>query len=170
MFCCIFGITLQIYVVFLLLLQVSEIESPTPKRKKNPCDEIEEPEFAFYKEKQKVPSIVDEFRKFTGNDFNLDMYEDKNKHLDILKFWRDHARVYPKLALVARLILACPASSTPSERSFSQAGWTINLRHTRLATRNLNALLCIQSYMSGSAWKALEPNEPTDLVEADSAE
>jgi hypothetical protein len=81
MFCCIFGITLQIYVVFLLLLQISEIESPTPKRKKNPCDEIEEPEFAFYKEKQKVSSIVDEFRKFTGNDFDLDMYEDKKSTL-----------------------------------------------------------------------------------------
>ena len=95
------------------------------------------------------------------------MYEHSNKQLDILKFWRDHARIYLKLAVVARFILACPASSTPSERRFSQAGWTINLRRTRLAPRNLNALLCIRSYMAGSEWKALEPDEPTALDEND---
>ena len=131
---------------------------------------LKNPSLPFIRKSKRCHRLSTNFESLLENDFNLDMYEDKNKHLDILKFWRDHARVYPKLALVARLILACPASSTPSERSFSQAGWTINLRHTRLATRNLNALLCIQSYMSGSAWKALEPNEPTDLVEADSAE
>ena len=140
MFCCIFGITLQIYVVFLLLLQSQKLSPPLRKGRKI------------------LVMRFDEFRKFTGNDFDLDMYEDKNKHLDILKFWRDHARVYPKLALVARLILACPASSTPSERSFSQAGWTINLRHTRLAPRNLTpccASKAICQEVPGRLWSQM---------------
>lgn len=105
---------------------------PSAFKKKNPCDE-KEPEFGFYKEKLQISSIVDEIWRFARNDFDLEMYEDSHKQLDILKFWKDHARIYPKLAVVAWFILACPASRVPSERSFSQAGWTINLWRTRLA-------------------------------------
>ena len=119
----------KICVVFHSYEKVTEIEHSAAK-KKNPCDEIEEPEFGFYKEKQQVSSIVDEIQRFARNDFDLDIYEDSKKQLDLLKFWRDHARIYYKLAVVARFILACPASSAPSEGSFLQAGWTINLRRT----------------------------------------
>jgi hypothetical protein len=73
---------------------------------------------------------------------------------DILAFWKDHEKIYPRLAKVTRFILACPASSAPAERSFSQAGWTINVRRTRLSPKNVDALLCKQE-----AWSALNMDE-----------
>ena len=108
-----------------------------------------------------MSSIVDEYHKFTRCDFDLENYEcgTGNKQFDILKFWKDSSKLYPKLAAVARFILACPASSAPSERSFSQAGWTVNLRRTRLAPRNLDALLCIKSFLKGDVWEALDSND-----------
>lgn len=146
-------------------LQDKEEEgSASKRRKKNPCDDIEEIDVEFYKKRRRISSIVDEYHKFSRSDFDLENYECENKQFDILKFWKDCSKIYPKLAEVTRFILACPASSAPSERSFSQAGWTVNLRRTRLAPKNVNALLCIKSFMKGGAWKALEP---TDMDEED---
>lgn len=131
-------------------LQDTEAETSASKRKKkNPCDDVEEIEINFYKE------------KFTRCDFDLENYEcgTGNEQFDILKFWKDCSKLYSKLTAVARFILACPASSAPSERSFSQAGWTINLRRIPLAPRNLNALLCIKSFLKGDVWEALDSND-----------
>ena len=157
----------NLYNNYNIFLQDKEAQtSATKRRKNNPCDEIKEIEVEFYKERRCMSSIVDEYHKFSRSDFDLENYEcgTGNKQFDILKFWEDCSKIYPKLAAVARFILACPASSAPSERSFSQAGWTVNLRRTRLAPRNVNALLCIKSFMKGGAWKSLEP---TDVDEED---
>ena len=83
-------------------------------------------------------------------------------HFDLLAFWKYHEKFYPRIARVARFTLACPASSAPAERSFSQAGWTVNVRRTRLAPKNVNALLCIRSFLKEEAWSALGMDEVED--------
>ena len=49
------------------------------------------------------------------------------------------------LVPVAKKLLAIPATSTPSERSFSVAGRLIEERRTSLDPDNLNALLFLHS-------------------------
>ena len=100
--------------------------------------------------------------RFCKSDVDTKKYTSLDGHFDLLAFWKDHEKFYPRIARVARFTLACPASSAPAERSFSQAGWTVNVRRTRLAPKNVNALLCIRSFLKEEAWSALRMNEVVD--------
>lgn len=51
-----------------------------------------------------------------------------------LAWWKDNAGKYPKIAKVARKVLAVPATSVPSERVFSATGLLINKLRNRLAS------------------------------------
>ena len=100
--------------------------SSSKKKKKNPCNVIDDVEFDFYKTKRRVLLVVDEMERFCKSDVDTE-YTSLDGHFDILAFWKDREKFYP-IARVAWFTLACPASSAPAERSFSQAGWTINVR------------------------------------------
>ena len=77
--------------------------------------------------------------RFCKSDVDSEKYTSLDGHFDLIAFWKDHEKFYPRIARVARFTLACPASSVPAERSFSQAGWTVNVCRTRLAPKNVNA-------------------------------
>ena len=78
----------------------------------------------------------------------IEAYE--NTHIDgkpeITEWWRLNSNKFPKLARIAREILACPASSASSERVFSVTGlvcsnkrkWLSNSHIEDLAIINLN--------------------------------
>ena len=53
-------------------------------------------------------------------------------HSNPLDWWRTNRVHYPALSKVARMILAIPATSAPSERLFSHAGLTITKDRARL--------------------------------------
>ena len=50
-----------------------------------------------------------------------------------LKWWRAKEKTYPKLAWLARRILAIPATSAASERLFSIVGLLITAKRNRLS-------------------------------------
>lgn len=60
----------------------------------------------------------------------------------LLSFWQDMSG---GLVPVAKKLLAIPATSTPSKRSFSVAGRLIEERRTSLDPDNVNALLFLHS-------------------------
>ena len=97
------------------------------RKKKNLCDDIDDVEVDFYKKKKKVSSVIEEVQAFCRSDIDVEKYISVKGEFNILTFWKDHEKIYPRLAKVTRFILA---SSAPAERSFSQAGWTINVRRT----------------------------------------
>ena len=63
----------------------------------------------------------------------------------ILGWWKKNASSFPKLATVARFILAIPSSSAASERSFSAAGQTISDRRTNLSPDTVDDILFVHS-------------------------
>jgi len=53
-----------------------------------------------------------------------------------LVFWKDNYKRFPKLAHVARCIVACPAASSALERTFSLASWCRLYSKRRGGTKN----------------------------------
>jgi hAT family C-terminal dimerisation region len=63
----------------------------------------------------------------------------------ILAWWKVQAVRTPRLAAVARFVLAIPASSASSERSFSAAGNTVSSRRSALDPDNVDCMLFLHS-------------------------
>ena len=58
-----------------------------------------------------------------------------------LAWWKNKCHLYPSIALVARRTLCIPATSVPSERIFSAAGFCSDKRRSNLAPENLDMLI-----------------------------
>ena len=63
--------------------------------------------------------------------------EEKNK-LNIFKWWKDNSAIYPSMYLAFKATLNIPATSVPSERIFSLAGFILNKRRSQLLATNVN--------------------------------
>jgi len=68
---------------------------------------------------------------------------------DALQFWKENDREHklPMMALIARKLLAIPATSTASERVFSVCGVTMNDRRARLNPKTLEMLTFLKYNM-----------------------
>jgi hypothetical protein len=67
--------------------------------------------------------------------------------LTLLEWWKCNEYLYPRLAKVAKNILAIPASSVPSERVFSLAGNIVNKKRSRLNADNIDKLIFLNMNM-----------------------
>lgn len=68
--------------------------------------------------------------------------------LDVLHWWKDRARSYPRLAVVARTYLGIPATQTSSERLFSVAGDIVTETRVNLLPANVEKLAFLHENMS----------------------
>lgn len=62
---------------------------------------------------------------------------------DVLAWWRTQEETFPRLAMLARIIMAVPATSAPSERIFSTAGLTISAKRSSLAPSTVNKVVFV---------------------------
>ena len=94
-------------------------------------DDIVEPEQSIIEQ----PSL-------TRAELELQHYlSDTRSREDPLQWWKKMQSLCPTLAQLARKYLCVPASSVPSERVFSSAGYLINKRRACLSAENVNMLL-----------------------------
>lgn len=64
---------------------------------------------------------------------------------DPLEFWVKHKLIFPEMYELAMKYLCIPATSVPSEIVFSKTGQLTNLRRNRLAPKNLNYIVFLNS-------------------------
>ncbi len=57
--------------------------------------------------------------------------------VDSLKWWKTNLHSFPNLARVARLVLAVPATSAPSERMWSEAGLIVRAKRASMEPSNV---------------------------------
>ena len=72
----------------------------------------------------------------------FELYLDKvTASNDILAFWRENNKTFPRLATLASSIFCAPASTAGVERFFSVAGHILGIRRTRLSNENYESML-----------------------------
>ena len=64
---------------------------------------------------------------------------------DLPQWWKSQTETFPKLSLLARGILAVPATSAPSERVFSIAGLVVQARRSSIAPENVNKIIFVHN-------------------------
>ena len=62
---------------------------------------------------------------------------------NLLEFWKGKASQWPRLAKVAKMIMAIPATETSSERVFSIAWRTLEERRSRLHADTVDDLMLV---------------------------
>ena len=58
-----------------------------------------------------------------------------------LVWWKEHEKDFPRIALIAKKVLAVPATSVPSERIFSAAGLLVNKLRNRLSSALVDKII-----------------------------
>ena len=81
-----------------------------------------------------VDPVVDEIQSYLKLDINCD---------DVLQFWQSSGNTFPNLKSLAQIVLAIPATSTPSEQVFSTMGLILNTKRTMLLPENVGKVQMI---------------------------
>ncbi|CAN6338019.1 unnamed protein product [Urochloa humidicola] len=76
-----------------------------------------------------------------------DKREKRSKEFNILDYWKRSSSNYPVLSMLAKDVLAVPASTVPSESAFSTGGRIIDPLRCSLSTNTVEALICAQSWL-----------------------
>lgn len=79
-------------------------------------------------------SLDEEVQRFTNQNHNDD---------EALEFWRKNATNFPRLAAMAKVLLAIPATSASSESAFSVAGCLLRSRRASIAPHKVQKVLFI---------------------------
>ena len=66
------------------------------------------------------------------------------RDFDLLKYWADMKHSLPGLKALADRIFSVQATSSASERLFSNAGFIVNDRRSGLAAKKIDDLLCLK--------------------------
>jgi hypothetical protein len=74
----------------------------------------------------------------------------RRDEIDILKWWKGKSEIYPVLSVMARDILAIPASTVPSESAFSTGGRVVSDYRSSLAPTTIEALICLQYWFKAA--------------------
>ena len=84
---------------------------------------------------------------------------------NILNWWKEHEKVLPELAKIARSILSIPCSSAKSERVFSTAGNFSTKKRNRLGAKKLEDLVILkENHQNILGFKADNPIDLTDVT------
>lgn len=67
---------------------------------------------------------------------------------DVIDWWKNQQFNLPRLQKMAFDILCIPATSVPSEQSFSKAGNVINKKRNRLSNKSIKSSMCLSSWLN----------------------
>ncbi|KAL6654142.1 hypothetical protein ACP70R_007607 [Stipagrostis hirtigluma subsp. patula] len=91
---------------------------------------------------------------------------------DILQWWKMHSSKYPVLSRVARDVFAAPASTVASESAFSTGDRVINEYRSRLTSKTVEVLICLQDWLRAQGcegfFSQFKDSSDVNMLEEDS--
>ena len=107
----------------------------------------------------------------------LKFTDEEKKYIDVVKWWKDTKTVSPCLFETAMGLLHTPATSVPSERIFSEAGYIACAWRSKILPVNLNKHLFIkknlkyvrtdvETFIEDKATTALKEQEKVKITDA----
>lgn len=78
----------------------------------------------------------------------LPLMDKDNKYTDCLKWWAKNENKYPAIAPLAKLFLAIPASSAPSERVWSRGSRVITVKRAKMAQDLASSIMFVKENMT----------------------
>ena len=75
---------------------------------------------------------------------SLTMSADDKEKTNVLQWWKEHNTLFPSLFKVAQAYLHIPATSVPSERIFSLAGYIVRDRRSKILAANVNKTIFLK--------------------------
>ena len=94
----------------------------------------------------------------------------QKKETSVLSWWKSQKVNFPCLFQAVRALLATPATSVPSERIFSEAGYVARARRSRILPENLNKIIFIKrnlKYVPDIIKEQLEENPENPDIQLD---
>ena len=68
----------------------------------------------------------------------ITMKGDEKQKTDVLTWWRNNRKLFPNLFKLVKVYLHIPATSVPSERIFSLAGYIVRSRRSKILAANVD--------------------------------
>lgn len=76
-------------------------------------------------------------------EYELQIFREAPSYMDVIEFWKKHHKTFPKLAAVAKVVLALPLTTSKSEGSFSVAGCVVRSRRASITPMRVEKVLFI---------------------------
>lgn len=115
------------------------------------------------KKRKKIERLFSEFEDMSDDENSTNANDAANDEIskyssekvkdtvcDLITWWRDHEDQYPYLSKLAYFIHSIPATSAPSERSFSTAGRVMQDRRTSLKPSAVDDIIFLNSNLPNS--------------------
>ena len=87
-----------------------------------------------------IDTIKDEIKLYKS----LTMSKHEKERCNVLQWWKEHKTTLPCLFKAAQSYLHIPATSVPSERIFSLAGYVVRDRRSRMLPGNVNKFIFLK--------------------------
>ena len=72
------------------------------------------------------------------------MKKDEKEKTDVLTWWRNNQKLFPNLFKLVKVFLHIPATSVPSERIFSLAGYIVRSRRSKILAANVDKYIFLK--------------------------
>lgn len=89
-------------------------------------------------------TIRDEIAKY----FEATLKCDSSDDVDILIWWKNNEKKFPRLAMLSKLVLGCPATSAAAESAFSTAGCVVTARRSHISPFKVSDILFVKDNYS----------------------
>ena len=92
-------------------------------------------------------TIVDTIRNEINIYKGLSMSKNDKEQCNVLQWWKENKRTLPYMFKAAQSYLHIPATSVPSERIFSLAGYVVRDRRSKMLAVNVNKMIFLKKNM-----------------------